>query len=59
MKQDTIKGMAGILVISESQDAFIALNEAFREGYRLEKASTLGAALEVLQDRRPDFYLLI
>jgi len=58
MKQDTIKGMAGILVISENQDAFIALNEAFREGYRLEKASTLGAALEVLQDRRPDFLFI-
>jgi DNA-binding NtrC family response regulator len=58
MKQDTIKGMAGILVISESQDAFIALNEAFREGYRLEKASKLGAALGVLQDRRPDFLFI-
>jgi len=55
MKQDNKKGMAGILVISENEDAFVAFNECFGEGYSLEKASTVHAALELLQDRRPDF----
>jgi DNA-binding NtrC family response regulator len=47
--------MRTILVVSKQQDAFRALKASFSEGYRIERASTKDAALEILRKIRSDF----
>jgi DNA-binding NtrC family response regulator len=50
--------MRHILVVSRQQDAFRTLSASFGTGYRIEKASTRDAALEMLRERRADFIFI-
>ncbi|MFO8163201.1 MAG: sigma-54 dependent transcriptional regulator [Desulfatiglandales bacterium] len=50
--------MREILVISKNQQPFRALSESFGAGYRIDKASTKAAALDILRRRRYDFMLI-
>jgi DNA-binding NtrC family response regulator len=50
--------MKSILVISEKQEAFRALSASFGKGYRIDKASTKDAALEMLPKKRSDFVFI-
>lgn len=58
MKRDTIKGLTSMLVISKSPDVFIKLKKSFGEGYSLEKASTIDAAIQLLKERHHDFLFI-
>lgn len=50
--------MGAILIVSREQEVFRAINACFRQGYRIDKASTKDAALETLRKRRSDFVFI-
>ena len=50
--------MGSILIVSREQEAFRAINACFRQGHRIDKASTKDAALETLRKRRSDFLFI-
>jgi DNA-binding NtrC family response regulator len=50
--------MRNILVVSKQQETFHALYACFRQGHRLDKASTQDAAIEMLRKKRYDFVFI-
>jgi len=50
--------MRNILVVSKQQEAFYALHTCFRQGHRVDKASTQDAAMEMLRKKRYDFVFI-
>jgi DNA-binding NtrC family response regulator len=50
--------MRDILVVLDNQEAFHALHSCFRQGHRVDKASTQDAAMEMLRKKRYDFVFI-
>jgi DNA-binding NtrC family response regulator len=50
--------MRDILVVLDNKEAFHALHTCFRQGHRVDKASTQDAAMEMLRKKRYDFVFI-
>ena len=50
--------MRDILVVLDNKEAFHALYTCFRQGHRVDKASTQDAAMEMLRKKRYDFVFI-
>jgi DNA-binding NtrC family response regulator len=50
--------MKSILVVSKEQEGFHTIQACFRQGYRVDKAASKDAALEMLRKKRSDFIFI-